>query len=209
MRKKAKLFCADAPSASFNPKSYWLVATRGFTLIEMLVAVSIFSIVMVVSVGTLIVLLSAAGVAQTAQTLTSNLSFAFDSMSRTIRTGYDYHCTSTVTPEGNDLPTETQDCEDGDSVFVLTEGESGDRIAYRFDDATDALYQKIEDGSWRRLTSGDISINAFQFILVGSLGGDATQPTVRVLLEAGAAAGVPQITPIYLQTTVTSKQLNI
>lgn len=181
----------------------------GFTLIEMLVAVSIFSIVMTISVGTLIVLLSAAGVAQTAQTLTSNLSFAFDSMSRHIRTGYDYYCTSTVTPNGNALPVGTLDCVGGEAVFVFTEGESGDRVAYRFDASTDALYRKVESGSWLRLTSEEIAIDSFLFVLDGSTGGDSTQPTVRMLLSASAAAGVPEVTPFYLQTTVTSKQLNI
>lgn len=209
LHKKAAPFCANVRSTSLNPKPYWLVANGGFTLVEMLVAVSLFSIVMVVSVGTLIVLLSAAGVAQTAQSLTSNLSFAFDSMSRNIRTGYEYYCTGTVTPDGNSLPSGTQDCEDGNSVFVFTEGQSGNRIAYRFDSATEALYQKVEDGSWLRLTSEEIAIDAFQFILVGSLGGDETQPTARMLLSARAAAGIAEINPIYLQTTVTSKQLNI
>jgi prepilin-type N-terminal cleavage/methylation domain-containing protein len=184
-------------------------AAAGFTLVEMLVSVSIFAIVMTISVGTLIVLLSAGAVAQSAQSITSNLSFAFDSISRHVRTGYDYYCTGSVPDSGDPLPSGTQDCEDGEEVFVFTEGETGDRIAYWFDDTTKALYQKVEDGAWLRMTSEDISVDPFSFTLVGSTGGDDVQPTVRMLLQAEAIETRAEVYPFFLQTTVTSKQLNI
>jgi prepilin-type N-terminal cleavage/methylation domain-containing protein len=182
---------------------------KGFTLVEMLVAVSIFAIVMVVSIGTLIVLLSAGAVAQSAQVITSNLSFAVDSMSRHIRTGYDYHCSNTVPDDNDPLPSGTMDCENGASVFVFTEGESGDRTAYWFDSTTRALYQKVEANAWRRMTSTEIAIDPFSFTLTGSTGGDAAQPTVRILLKAEPIEERMDVYPFYIQTTVSSKQLNI
>ena len=195
------------------PAKQYQNTCRGFTLVEMLVAVSIFAIVMTISIGTLIVLLSAAGVAQSAQSITSNLSFAVDTIARHIRTGYDYYCTNTVPADGAALPSSIGDCVDGASVFVFTEqnqsGSGTQRVAYRFDSTEQALFQKVEDGSWVRLTSTEVIINPFSFTLVGSAEGDDVQPTVRILLKAEPADERANVYPFHIQTTVTSKQLNI
>ena len=66
---------------------------RGFTLIELLVSVALFSVVMLISVGSLVAMAEAARKAESIKSVLNNLNFAFDSMSRTIRTGYLYHCT--------------------------------------------------------------------------------------------------------------------
>lgn len=182
---------------------------------EMLVSVSIFAIVMTVSVGTLIVLLTAGSVAQSSQSITMNISFALDSMARNIRTGYDYHCTDTVTGNGFELPDDTLDCAEGASVLIFTEGRTGYRTAYRYDEGEQALFQKVDRpaesyyGSWIRLTSEDIAIEPFAFTLVGSEGGDAVQPTVRMTLKALPIEARSQVHPFFIQTTVTSKYLNI
>ncbi len=192
---------------------------KGFTLVEMLVAVSIFTIVMTTAMGTLVVMLTAGSVAQSAQSLTMNLSFAVDSMARNIRTGYDYHCSNTVTADGAALTSSRADCATGARVLVLTEGRTGYRVAYQYNAASDALYQKVDIpsgepggpdyGSWVRLTSEDIKIDPFEFTVVGSTAGDSVQPMVRITLTAAPADSRTQILPYYIQTTVTSKYLNI
>ncbi len=67
---------------------------RGFTLVEMIVALAIFSIVSVVALGALVKIVSANKKAQSLQSSISNLSFALDAMSRELRTGKNYHCES-------------------------------------------------------------------------------------------------------------------
>jgi prepilin-type N-terminal cleavage/methylation domain-containing protein len=65
---------------------------RGFTLVEMIVALGIFSIVAVVALGALTKIISANKKAQTLQTSITNLNFALDAMSRELRTGTSYNC---------------------------------------------------------------------------------------------------------------------
>ncbi len=64
----------------------------GFTLIEMIVAVSIFTIVMLVVVGALLSLNDSSRKAQALRTVIDNLNFAVEDMNRKIRTGSNYLC---------------------------------------------------------------------------------------------------------------------
>ena len=65
-------------------------ATAGFTLIEMIVSLALFSVVITISVGALLVLIASNRQLQDEQAVLTNLSFALDSMTREIRTGSAY-----------------------------------------------------------------------------------------------------------------------
>lgn len=67
---------------------------RGFTLIEMIVSLGVFSIVITIAVGALLVIISTNKQLQAEQSVMSNLAFAMDSMTREMRTGYSYYCDS-------------------------------------------------------------------------------------------------------------------
>jgi prepilin-type N-terminal cleavage/methylation domain-containing protein len=64
----------------------------GFTLIEMIVSLALFSVVVTTSVGALLALISTNQQLQVEQSIMTNLSFALDSMTREIRTGTAYFC---------------------------------------------------------------------------------------------------------------------
>ncbi|MDO8493450.1 MAG: type II secretion system protein [bacterium] len=66
--------------------------SRGFTLIEIIVATSLFTVVMLVTVGALLSLNDASRKAQSLRTVIDNLNFAVEDMNRKIRTGDSYHC---------------------------------------------------------------------------------------------------------------------
>lgn len=68
---------------------------KGFSLIEMIVSLGVFSIVVTIAVGALLVIISTNKQLQTEQSVMSNLAFAMDSMTREMRTGYSYACVST------------------------------------------------------------------------------------------------------------------
>jgi len=69
----------------------------GFTLLEMIVSLAIFSIVAVVAVGSLARIVGLNRQAQTLQASMNNIDFALESMSREMRVGGDYNCTNTLT----------------------------------------------------------------------------------------------------------------
>ena len=67
---------------------------QGFTLIEIIVALAIFTVVAVVAIGALAKVISANKKAQSIQAAISNLSYAIESMSRELRLGRNYLCVS-------------------------------------------------------------------------------------------------------------------
>jgi prepilin-type N-terminal cleavage/methylation domain-containing protein len=64
----------------------------GFTLIEMIVSLGVFSVVVTIAVGAILVLISTNQKLQAEQSVMTNLAFALDTMTREIRTGYNYYC---------------------------------------------------------------------------------------------------------------------
>jgi len=66
----------------------------GFTLIEMLVSLSLFTVVITITVGSLLVLINGNRELVSTQSVMDSLSFSLDSMTREIRTGRSYVCVS-------------------------------------------------------------------------------------------------------------------
>ena len=93
--------------------------TRGYTLIELIVAVGLFAFVMTLVSGAYFLMIGLNRQAQGIATGINNLSFALETMSRTIRTGYDYDCGG------------LGDCPTGATNFSFISA-TGDTIAYRF-----------------------------------------------------------------------------
>lgn len=65
---------------------------KGFTLIEMLVAVGLFSVVMLVAVSAILSIIGNNKKAQGINNVVNNLNFAIESMVRDMKTGYLYRC---------------------------------------------------------------------------------------------------------------------
>ena len=215
--------------------------TAGFTLIEMIVSLALFSVVITISVGALLVLIASNRQLQDEQAVLTNLSFALDSMTREIRTGSAYACGSSsgqlgAFEGGTNLDstigiTTTLDCEDGrtDDVHGITFVEGGDsitgstnqRIVYFHDVNPDgdistedgALYRRVGAGAAQKITSSGVAIVDADIFVTGSrpwnnIGGNISQPTVTIYIEAQVAGAVnPKTYPI--QTTVVQRTLDL
>ncbi|MBP6858336.1 MAG: prepilin-type N-terminal cleavage/methylation domain-containing protein [Candidatus Pacebacteria bacterium] len=117
---------------------------RGFTLVEMIVSLAVFSVVAVVALGALVKIVSANRKAQTLQTSITNLNFALDAMSREMRTGGAYTCEiGGVANYSGDSLTDAGGCraigESSDATLVFRAGRiiegstsCARAIAYRF-----------------------------------------------------------------------------
>lgn len=185
---------------------------RGFTLIEMMVAVSIFSIVMLIGIGSLLSLVQTNKRAQAINSVMNNVSAAVESMTRTMRVGTTYHCATLY----NDLSNLTvrQDCSGVGGVLLAFEKASGDRtnpndqVVYRLNNKQ--LQRSLDSGvTWVALTSPDVSIDSFNFYVIGALGyPDATQP--RILMRIKGSAQVPGgATSFTVQSSVVQRLLDI
>lgn len=68
------------------------INTRGFTLVEMMVALGIFAMVVTTTVGAFLVLIASNRTLQADQIVMNNLTFLMDNMTRELRTGTNYYC---------------------------------------------------------------------------------------------------------------------
>lgn len=190
---------------------------RGFTLIELLVSTAVFTIVMVVALGALLSLSEANRKADILNSSINNLSFALDSMSRTLRTGTNYHCTS------GGLLDNPLDCSGSTpGTYIAFLSAEKEKIAYCYDAAAKMIKrQVIPAGSssslstscastnFLPLTTPDVVITNFSFYVTGAetknSNGNTVQPKVTMLLSAYVSVKSTQKSLFNLQTSVTQR----
>lgn len=203
----------------------------GFTLIEMIVSVAIFSIVATITVGALLILISTNQQLQTEQNIMTNLSFALDSMTREIRTGTNYHCserdsggTANLFEAGTNLDLVTspavRDCADGvvnerdyQGVSFIEAGDSitgssNERILYFFDRDAGQIMRRVGSESPQSIVSSGVFVTDAEFFVTGTDTTDDIQPTVTVVIEARESDDVSS-KPYRIQTTVVQRALDI
>jgi len=185
---------------------------RGFTLIELLVSVALFSVVMLISVGSLVAMAEAARKAESIKSVLNNLNFAFDSMSRTIRTGYLYHCTDGTgdTYSAMGAPASPQNCPTFGSSYLALEGSrgnpgsAGDQIIYRL--RNDRVEVSENSGTtFLPLTAPEVTVESLRFYVSGAASGDGKQPYMVITLSGYIQVGEGNRTSIELQTALTQR----
>lgn len=207
----------------------------GFTLVEMIVAMAVFSIVMTITVGALLMIIVTNQQLQSERTVMTNLSFALDSMTREIRSGTRYYCGDAnnrsvsvggyrIFKDGENITSmsdDAKDCHNGSNqnrnisgIAFLEGGQSitnapDTRIVYFFDKNDHKLYRRISGGVAQSIVSSGIYIEKAEFYVTGSepqTTNDNTQPTVTIYIMAREASST---IPYELQTTITQRTLDI
>ncbi len=197
------------------PSSSDTQARRGFTLIEVMVAVTIFAIVMMVGVGALLSLVATNKRAQAINSVMNNLNAALEDMSRTIRVGTTYHCETSPTPPPPATLAVTKDCSGGSGKLLAFESAEGDP-----NDPTDQWVYRLNgtqlerstsagaNGTWVAITAPEVSVTSFDFYVIGSTRSDGVQP--RVLMRIKGSAVVPGGTTTFtVQATVVQRLLDL
>ena len=199
-----------------TPYAHKKNSPAGFTLIEMIVAMSIFIIVMLVIVGALISLDNAARKARAVRLVTDNLSAAVDSMSRNIRMGSNFHCGCEATPAAYAIPKDCASPMDnlgagGDACFAF-EGQRGsaltpdDQIVYQL--SNNRVERSVDGGAnFLDLTAPELTVTNLRFFVYGStLSQD--QPMVTMLLQGVAGLTTKTATNFNIQTTIGARTPN-
>jgi len=189
-----------------NFKNNNISKSSGFTLVEIMVAISIFSIVMVVSLGSILSVLDANKKSQTLRSVMDNLNFSLESMTRDIRFGENYHCSTggTIT-----LPL---DCASGNSTLNLKVTD-GSQIVYKLvgDGVTSGRIVKTFGGTDYNVTSSDVVIQDLKFRVLGSLAysnGDLSQPKVIIIIKGYVGSKPTTRSSFILETTVSQRKLD-
>jgi len=79
-----------------NNINYNMSSNRGFTLIEMIVSLALFTVVAVISIGALLKIMDANRKSINLKNVTNNINFALESMTREMRVGSKYQIDSNI-----------------------------------------------------------------------------------------------------------------
>lgn len=205
---------------------------KGVTLIEMLVAVAIFSIIVVAISGLFISSIRAQGRILATQELLDQTSYVLEYMGRAIRMAKkELNCSSPDTQEycyPDQPPQCLTDIPDDPAPYgfnyEVSPSPIGDRIRFiNYDNKCQEFF--YENGQIKTkisidrgadlfqeplpLTSGHIQIESLQFIISGESQGDDLQPKVTVSIEARGREMVLGRPKIQIQTSISQRILDV
>ncbi len=193
--------------------------SRGFSLVEMVVAVGLFAVVSIVCIATLVALVNADHKAQALQSVMNNLNVAVDGMARAMRAGSTYHC-------GGQPFNTWADCSTGGSTEVAFEPFGGnpqtlDQWVYQFvapSGSNTGYIERSEDSgtTWERITAPEVSITDMKFFVAGSEPASANssspntiQPIILMVVSGTAGTDPKATTSFHLQVSATQRELDI
>ena len=197
-----------------------LQKNRAFTLIELMVATTIFAIVMLMGVGALLSASSAAKSAHKLQVAVDNVNFAMESMTRELRTGTLYDCENPVTLTNTQA---VNDCTAGGVIAFTPQKVGGiqtiDRVSYTLKN------RSVNNGSntftlerceyvsptttCTTIISPEINISLLNFFVKGSYlpapksPNDNIQPSVEIIMKGVVNLG--NGTPFVLQSMASQR----
>ncbi|MEO8638163.1 MAG: type II secretion system protein [Candidatus Taylorbacteria bacterium] len=201
-----------------TPYTLHLTPSRGFTLIEMIVSVTLFIVVMVIAATAILSITSANRKSQSTKVAVDNLSFALENMTRHIRVGTSYSCDGTPGNHTNATYAGVTGCSEFSFMYKnpALPGSDAYKISYKFDvnkkdiQVMDGKYNNIE---WDSLTGSDLVIDTTlsKFYVEGAKPfalstppSDTLQPHVIILIKGTAGGTNPkERTDFNLQASVT------
>ncbi len=184
----------------------------GYTIIETMIAVSLFIVIVVVGVGALLNANLLHQKSQSMRSIMDNLSFVMEDMSRNLRMGVTYHCID-GTADGSSSGTNAHSCANGEGI-AFRPASGGSRWVY-YEGITANGYGifKSVDGTTVQLTPDEVVIDtgASGFLVLGAeppLLGDNQQPFVTIKL-VGTITFKNVVTPFSLRTSVSQRVIDI
>lgn len=186
-----------------HPAATAVRALRGYTLIEMMVAISVFIIVVSIAVGAYVNSLRSQRAALFLMAVNDNVSLTIEQMTREMRVGADI---TVVSPGPADPPRIQFVDQSGRLVGYRREGSAIERFAC----ASVPCPQPLE---WLPMTSELVRVTSLEFdIRPGTLPGgripmpDLTPTRVTIVMTVEADHPMLRANPITLQTTITARE---
>ncbi len=206
--------------------TFLLKDSKGFTFIEMIVSIGIFTTVLFIAMSAFLSIVNGDHKSRAMRVATDNLNLALEDMSRKIKTGTTYNCGGAVSG--------VQDCVTGNNILAFTSQDTLSRILYKrgvgpsaivngtsASGCGDALFAATqgcilrEDAGVSMLaTSPELNISNLKFYVFGSApfgvvaGTDKVQPKVVIVIEGSLGADATLLSGnagFKIQTTVTQR----
>lgn len=172
---------------------------KGFTLIELMVSVSIFIVVMTISMGSILGVFNVNRKSRTMKAVMNSLQLTVDTISREMRYGKNYHC-------GNQGQDNTpRDCASGDNYVSFLSSE-GDQITYRLNN--NAIEKSVNGGSFIPVTGQEITVQSLSFYVIGSDPNDLLQPKALILVKGYAGTNTRTRSDFALQTLISQRSFD-
>lgn len=174
---------------------------KGFTLIEMVIAVPLFLVIATAAGGAYLNIAQINRAAKASRTAIDNLSVVVEDMTRTIKTGTTFYCfngagVTTASP----VPTPA-DCTAGNGGLAFLD-QQGNRVVYYMNNGSlykRWYYKNISTGSYNQSNNASVLLSSTQFAI--------TNPSKIFYVRGAAAAPTnleqPQVL-INIQGTVTA-----
>lgn len=154
---------------------------RGYTLIELIIAVGLFALIMTLASGAYLVMIGINRQTQSISTGINNLSFALETMTRTIRTGTDYSV--------------------GGTTFSVTNA-NGNRVNYSL--LNNIIYQDSAP-----LTDPSVNVSSLMFYDYGTSSGDSEQARVTIIVSGTVSSGPGKTEAFTVETGATMRGSDI
>jgi len=170
---------------------------RGFTLVEMIVSLGLFSLVMLVSVSAVLAVVETNRHTRAVKNAADNLAFAIDSISRALKFATKVYCGESGTLD------EVQICPEGNSFLTFRDYRTGERVEYRlYQNAIQRKDTSQKPAEFIPITAPEVVVNSLVFYVTDESDGAAkTRHKVRLNVEAQSSVGNKTVN-FNLQTTV-------
>lgn len=172
---------------------------RGFTLIELMTALSLFIIIMTVSMGSILGVFDANRKSRSIKTVMSNLNLTVESMAKDMRYGRNYHCGSSGTI------TVPQNCPSSDTFMSFLSSDNT-QITYRLNGST--MEKQVGSGDFVPVTAPEVTIDGLNFYALGAGTGNTLQPKIIIKITGHAGTGDSR-SNFTIQTLVSQRALDI
>lgn len=197
----------------------FIQSTKGYSLIETLIAVTIFAIIMVVAVDTLLVAQSAARKIALERAAMENVAITMESITKKIREGYAFHCRTNGHNYGGEAGTR-RNCLDGGTKLAFR-GNNNEAYVFRTVNETVQVYEDKSSNpvfpttennlKFLPLTSPEVQVKSLKFYVRGADLSDQMQPLITITITGVAkfGGGEDLETDFFIQSTVSPRRLDI
>jgi len=183
--------------ATFTLKKQKRITVSGFTLIELMVAVSIFAVVLLIAMGSILTIVDSNRKARTLTEVMNNVNFTLESVTRSIKTGVDPQYDT-----GEGILSVV-------GINLSEDSFARQRIYYRRNvvDGNGYIEKRNGTGAWVPITSDQINIKRMEVTVAGVL--DFNQPRTQLTIEGEVSVSEKIASSFVIQTTISQRKLNL
>ncbi len=173
---------------TFHVSRFMFHDAGGFTLVELLIAMSLFLVVLVIASSTFVQSLKSQRAATELIAINDNASLALEGIAREVRTGIAFSV-----PLRSELH------------FTNAHGK---KVIYRWNDADGTIEKNENGGTFERITATNVVVKRLVFVGSGLGSSDKKQSKITIGLAIGGKSKSLQETTVRLQTTISPRAID-